>query len=321
MRGRGVTTGVSLGYWQDRDPAEALETARLADTLGYEELWLGEMATYDAFTLAAAVADRTERIPLTIGPLAVAVRDPVALAMGVASVASLTGRRVRLAVGTSSPVLVEQWHGRSAAGGARRLRETVEAVRPLLAGERGSSGFRLRLPPPDPSVTVAAFGPAAVRVAGECGDRMVVNLCSPAQVARLRGALDGAAAAARRPAPPLAAWVPAAVDPAPDAIDQLRRGLVPYLGAPGYGEMFEEAGFGDLVAFARTGPHPREVLERIPTGLVETVAIVGDAAACTARMAAFAAAGADELALVPATAGDPAGERTLTALAPRARGT
>jgi alkanesulfonate monooxygenase SsuD/methylene tetrahydromethanopterin reductase-like flavin-dependent oxidoreductase (luciferase family) len=96
--------GVSLGLWQDRDPLEALDTAHLVDELGYDELWIGEMATFDAFALGAAVAARTERIPLTIGPLAVAVRDPMALAMGTASVAALGGGRpVGLALGSSSP--------------------------------------------------------------------------------------------------------------------------------------------------------------------------------------------------------------------------
>jgi hypothetical protein len=32
---------VVLGYWQDRPPLEALDTARLADRLGFEELWIG----------------------------------------------------------------------------------------------------------------------------------------------------------------------------------------------------------------------------------------------------------------------------------------
>src|SRR3954469_20311087 len=96
-----------LGYWQDREPLEALETAAAADDLGYRELWVGEMATFDAFTLAAAIGARTERIELCVGPLAVGVRDPMAMAMGVASVAALSdGRPVHLAIGASSPVVV-----------------------------------------------------------------------------------------------------------------------------------------------------------------------------------------------------------------------
>jgi len=40
------------------------------------------MATYDAFVLGAVIGERTERISLTLGPFAVAVRDPVMIAVG-----------------------------------------------------------------------------------------------------------------------------------------------------------------------------------------------------------------------------------------------
>ena len=59
---------VALGLWQDRPPEESLDVAVHADRLGYRELWIGEMATYDAFALATAVGMRTTRIVLTVGP-------------------------------------------------------------------------------------------------------------------------------------------------------------------------------------------------------------------------------------------------------------
>ena len=40
--------------WQDRPAAENMEIAVNADRLGYPELWIGEMATYDAFAFATA---------------------------------------------------------------------------------------------------------------------------------------------------------------------------------------------------------------------------------------------------------------------------
>ena len=43
-----MTIGVVLPYWPDRPAGEALEVATVADELGYDELWVGEMATYDA---------------------------------------------------------------------------------------------------------------------------------------------------------------------------------------------------------------------------------------------------------------------------------
>ncbi|MBO3750342.1 LLM class F420-dependent oxidoreductase [Streptosporangiaceae bacterium NEAU-GS5] len=311
---------VSPGFWQDRPPGEALGTAALADRLGYRGLWVGEMATYDAFALATAIGLRTERIPLTVGPLAVAVRDPMTIARGAASVAALTGRRVDVAIGTSSPVVVSEWHGRDRARSVTRLRETATVLRALLDGERpefaGESlqvgGYRLRLAAPKSELTVAAFGPSAVRVAAETADRMVLNLVTPASVAGLVERLN----AAGRPAPRVAVWVAAAVDPSDAALEQIRRAVVAYLAAPGYGEMFAEAGFADVVAFARTRPHPRDLLAAVPFELVRTVALAGDLETVRAGLAAYADAGADEVALVPASVDDdPLGERTLTRLA------
>jgi len=316
---------VSLGFWQDRPASEALSTARIADGLGYDELWVGEMATYDAFALASAIGARTERIRLTVGPLAVAVRDPMTIARGVASVADLTGRRVDVALGTSSPMVVEAWHGRDRSRPVTRLRESVTVLRELLDGGKPSftgqtvstRGYHLRLGAPKSELTVAAFGDSAVRIAGAHADRMVLNLITPESAAVLVGRLREAAEEAGRPVPKVAAWVSAAVDPSEEAIEQIRRAVVGYLAAPGYGEMFTEAGFGDVVALARTRPHPRELLAAVPVELVQAVGLVGDEATVREKLAEYARAGVDEVALLPASVdADPCGEATLQVLGP-----
>lgn len=318
---------VVLGFWQDRPPLEVVETALLADRLGFPGLWVGEMATFDAFALATAIGLQTQQIELTVGPLAVAVRTPMTMAMGAASVAALTGRAVRLAIGTSSEVVVEEWHGRRRRRPARHLDEAAAAVSSLLAGERAEvagelvqvRGYRLRLDAPGAGLTVAAFGDGAVKVAGRRADRMVLNMVTPEAAARFREQLDRAAADAGRAAPRLAVWLATAVDPTDDARAQIARAKVSYLAAPGYRDMFREAGFGGAVDVALGRPHPREVLAAITPELVSSVGLVGDVATIDQRMAAYEQAGIDEICIVPATAGDPAGKRTLEALAPRAR--
>ena len=307
---------VVLGLWPDRPAEENLTVGRRAAELGYPELWIGEMATYDAPTLATALAHTSAPIATTIGPLSVHVRTPMTIAMATASVAALGDRPVGVALGTSSTVVVEQWHGRARTRPALTLAESVVAVRRLLAGEK-VNGYRLRLPAPgDCTLTVAAFGGRAVAVAAEHADRMVANLVTSETLADLRTDLDRAAAALGRPAPPLAVWVVAAVDPEPEAIDQIRFALVAYLGAPGYGEMFRRAGIGDAVDAALAGAHPKELFRLIPDEMVGATAMIGDEAAVRERIAEYAAAGADEVCLVPVTAGDDGADRTLTALAP-----
>jgi len=319
---------VSLGLWQDRPAGEVVRTAEVADALGYGEIWIGEMATFDAFALAAVVAGRTARAALTVGPLAVAVRDPVMIAMGAGSLAELTGRTVNVALGSSSPVVVQQWHGRRHERTAVALAESAAAVRTLLAGGKAdvrgevisTRGFRLRTRAPGTPLTIAAFGRGAVAVAARQADRMVINLVTPKSAARLVQMLHDECRAAGRPSgavPPVAVWLATVVDPSAAGIEQLRRGLVSYMSAPGYGEMFAAAGFGDVVRFARTRPHPGELLAAIPAELVGHVSLVGDEPAVRARLAEYASAGVDEVALVPGSSeADPAGVATLTALAP-----
>jgi probable F420-dependent oxidoreductase len=308
--------------WQDRPAAENLDIAINADRLGFPELWIGEMATYDAFAFATAVGHHTEQIALTLGPLAVSVRSPMTMAMGIASVADLTGRQTNLALGASSVVVVQEWHGRERKRTARHLAETAQIVRSLLQGDKVSfegelascKGYRLRLDPVPGSLTVAAFGPAAVRAAARHSDRMLLNMVTPQSLARLRGQLQQAADEAGRPTPKLAVWLTCAVDPEPEAIAQLLRAVVGYLAAPGYAEMIGEAGFAELVEFARTRPHPKDLLAAMPDALASAIGLVGTEPEIAARLGEYQAAGADEVCLVPATAGDPGGLRTLQAM-------
>lgn len=310
-----------------RPPEEALQVATLADRLGYPELWIGEGPTWDAFVLATAVGLRTKRAAMTAGPVPVAVRDPVTIARGAASAAAVACRPVGVALGTSSTRVVEGVHGRVRSRPAAVLDESAEAVRALMGrtdtggAASPTHGFPQRLAPGGGPLTVAAFGDRAIAVAARHADRMLLDLVSPEQAGALRAKLDAAAREAGRRPPRLAAWLPAAVDPHPDSYAQIRESIVGYLTVRGYSEMFTAAGFGTAVDMARAGVSRGELLAALPSEAVATVGLVGDAEAVRARMGEYASAGLDEIAILPATAGDVGGERTLTALAdPRREG-
>lgn len=323
MHAPSASLSVVLGLWQDRPAVENVAVARRADELGYPEVWIGEMATYDAFVLATAIAAQTSTAALSVGPFAVHVRTPMTVAVGAASVADLTGRQVNVALGTSSDVVVERWHGRERRRPARTLEQHAIATRALLAGGRvdldhddvPTHGYRLRLPAVPATLSIAAFGPAALGVAARTADRLLLNMVTPAAAKRLRERMVSEATAAGVAPPRTAIWLAAAVDPTAETLAQIAMGKVGYLAAPGYGEMYAEAGFGDLVEFARTRPHPKELLAAIPPDLLDAVALIGSADDIRSRVQAYRDAGIDEICIVPATAGDDGGERTLRALA------
>jgi probable F420-dependent oxidoreductase len=314
---------VALPFWLDRPDEEALDVAQAAGEAGFETLWIGEMATYDAFALATAVGYRVPGLRLKVGPLALGVRSPVALALGASSVASLTGSEIDIALGASSPAIVAGWHDRQWAQHASHMRETIECLRSILAGSRvdyagrhvRARGFRLRKPLPDSRIGVGVFGPAMTRVAAQHADEVILNLVPPARVAEIREVVDTQAKTAGRSAPRLTVWVPAAVNPGDATHRQLSAQLAVYLAPPGYGEMFSELGFLDLVSRARAGAKRRELAAAVPVELLDQVCALGSPDRIAARLQAYHDAGADSVAIVPATAEDHCGAATLNAAA------
>lgn len=305
---------VVVPYWLGQPALEALDVVHAADAAGIPAAWIGEMLSFDAFALAGALARETD-LHLTVGPLGVGIRTPVGIAMGVAGLQALAGvQRVSVALGASTRVVTEDWHGREWSDMPQRLAESTQALRSVLAGDRSefdglvaSRGFRLGIPAAVPEIGVAAFGPRATAVAADHADRLVVNLVTA----------DQAAAQVRQvPAgKPVTAWIVAALDPSTAAMEQMRRQVAMYVGASGYGEMFTRAGFGAIVDRARDGVPLGEIVSTIPDELLQSVGMIGSHADLEQRLAAYRSAGITQVAIVPATADDRAGSRTLRAIA------
>jgi len=317
----------TLPFWLDRPDTEAVQIADAVREVGLTGLWIGEMTTFDAFTLATAIGMRAPGLRLKVGPLPIGVRTPVAIALGASSVASLSGCEIDIALGASSPMIVSGWHDREWLHSAPRMRETIHCLRAILRGERAdydgrhirSHGFRLRSPLTRTRIGVGAFGPAMTRLAAEIADEVVLNLCSPHRVARVRKQIDDYAAAVDRKPPHLTVWVPAALQPGEAALQQTANQLAVYLAPPGYGEMFCDLGFPGLVEKARGGARRSELAAAIPFELIEQLGALGSPEGIAARLNAYLDAGADTVAVVPVTAEDPAGRAVLEVAADTCR--
>ena len=309
----------ALPFWLDRPDLEAVQVAEAARQAGLTGLWIGEMASFDAFALATAIGTRTTGLRLKLGPLPISVRTPVAVALGASSVASLTGCEIDVALGASSPTIVTGWHDREWLHSAARMRENIRCLRPMLRGEPAdhdgrylrSHGFRLRHPLPHTRIGVGAFGPKMIRLAAELADEVVLNLATPQRVAEVRHEVDDHAAATDRGAPHVTVWVPVALRPGEASLRQTANQLAVYLAPPGYGEMFSELGFPGLVERARGGARRSELAAAIPFELAEQLGAFGSPEQIAARLRAYLNAGADTVAVVPVTAEDPAGRAVL----------
>lgn len=104
--------------------------------LGYTDAWTAELNGIDAFTplvLASQWADQL-RLGTAIAPIY--TRGPATLAMTAATLADLAPGRFVMGIGTSTPVVVQQWNAIPFQQPYQRSRDMLRFLRAALAGEK-----------------------------------------------------------------------------------------------------------------------------------------------------------------------------------------
>ena len=173
-------TGVPL-----RDQRALIEGA---EAVGYDDFWSGETNGPDGFTPIALAAAWTERARLGTGVVNVFTRGRPVLAQHAAALQDASGGRFCLGIGSSSDVIVERWNEFSFEKPLTRVRESVEVLRTLFAGERGPGGFKLETPPePPPPIYVAALRGRMLRLGGAIADGTFVNFLPLSSVEQVVG--------------------------------------------------------------------------------------------------------------------------------------
>lgn len=115
--------------------AEHAEIAREAEQLGYTDAWSLEVDGIDCFSPLAVIGSATQ-LRLGTAIANVYTRGPATLAMTAAGLAEVAPGRFCLGVGAGSQPIVESWNGGTFSRPATRVRETVEFLRRVFAGER-----------------------------------------------------------------------------------------------------------------------------------------------------------------------------------------
>jgi len=128
-------TGLVLPEYGDKTGTELVDFARRAEEAGFGSVWCGEGWGYNAFTLLGRVSEHVD-VPLGTSIANAFARSPTALAAEALTLHEATGGNFVLGLGTSTPAVVEQFHGTSFHRPLRRIRETIEIVDLALTGER-----------------------------------------------------------------------------------------------------------------------------------------------------------------------------------------
>jgi probable F420-dependent oxidoreductase len=280
--------GVSL---PDHEPL-----VRRAEAAGYDDLWSGEATgPVDGFTPLALAAAWTERVRLGTGVVNPYTRGITVLAQHAAALQDASGGRFVLGLGSSSDVIVERWNGIPFAKPLSRVREAVETLRPLLAGERGPGGFRLDpAPGSPPPIVIAALRDRMLRLGGELGDGTFVNFLPLSATRRVVEAIGADTEVICR--------FFNIVGPAEEGMGLARFVFAAYATVPVYTEFFRGLGWGEridpMVEAWRAGDRA-VALERAPEELIREIFLFGSPDEQRARLEEFREAGITTFVLTP----------------------
>ena len=266
--------------------------------LGYTDLWSAELNGVDAFTPLVLASQWTDRLRFGTAIVPVYTRGPGCLAMTAATLADLAPGRFMLGVGTSTPVVVQQWNDIPFDKPYQRSRDMLRFLRASLAGEKVTeryetfkvNGFRLERPPAvPPTLALAALRPQMVRLAAEESDAAITNWLSPADVPRVRSAAGPDCELIAR------IFVCPTTDVA-TARGIARRALTGYLTVPAYFAFHDWLGRREVLQpmmDAWTAGDRKGAGLLIPDDVVDDLVIHGGFDHCRERVDAYRTAGLD----------------------------
>ena len=196
---------ISIGVnWQgplDRDGM--LADAQVADDAGVHMITVAEAWGRDAITLLALLAYTTKNVQLGTSIINSYSRTPAAIAQHFTTLDQVSNGRMMIGLGTSGPQVMEHFHGIPFGKPITRLREYIEIINMLVAGEplhyegqvfKLERGFTLRhigdLPRRHIPIFLGSQGPVSVKLAAELADGWLAPAAGKGgwkeQVARFR---------------------------------------------------------------------------------------------------------------------------------------
>lgn len=242
---------------------EITELTSLAESMGYDRVWIIETNDRDAFAVATEMALATERIVIGTNIVSVFTRTPTLLAMGAFTLDEISNGRFILGIGPGGTEIVRDGHGIPFSKPLTRVSESIDIIRPLVTGERltyeGSQfsvqeGFRLRAGArnPDMAIYISALNPKMLELSGEKADGVILSHAPVEAVEAIKERVaKGAARAGRDPQEiEICINLPVGVD-GPEGVMNLRKAVAWHLAAPTYDWLASHTQYPDRVSEIR----------------------------------------------------------------------
>ncbi|OBG21205.1 LLM class F420-dependent oxidoreductase [Mycolicibacterium celeriflavum] len=252
---------------------------------GFRRVWMAQLPyDPDLLTILAVAFREIDTIEVASGVVPIQIQHPTQLAQRALTLNTIAGGRFSLGIGLSHRMVTEGVWGISYNKPVRQMREYLDALLPLLAGEPADTAGEfwtthgsLKVPgAPTPEVYLAALGPQMLRLAGRRSAGTMTWMTGPKTLAdHVVPTLRTAAAEAGRPETSVRVVASLPVSVTDDVIGARARAAQ------------EFAVYGQL-------PSYRAMLDREGHAGPEDAAFIGDEETVSQRLDELAASGVDE---------------------------
>ena len=151
-----------------------------------DTIWIPETWGMENFAITAAVSQKALRPRIGSSIINVYSRSPALVAMGAATVDTLSNGRFVLGLGASSKPIIEDLHGAKYTSQIGRMREYVDVIKMAFSGKRIDydgkffklQGFKILVKPPQTSIPIylAAVNKKMVDLCWDIADGVIFYL-------------------------------------------------------------------------------------------------------------------------------------------------
>ena len=165
---------------------QVLECSEILSKTNVDTIWIPETWGMENFSMLSAVSNKTRIQKIGSSIINIYSRSPAVIAMGAATVDTLSNGRLILGLGTSSFPVVETFHGYKFEKPVQRMREYIEIIRLVLSGKKvdytgeifNLKNFTLLIKPKRESIPIylAAVNQKMVDLTWDIGDGVIFYL-------------------------------------------------------------------------------------------------------------------------------------------------
>ncbi|MCA9827725.1 MAG: LLM class flavin-dependent oxidoreductase [Nitrosopumilus sp.] len=165
---------------------EVISCSEILSKTNVDTIWIPETWGMENFSMLSAISSKTTAQKIGSSIINIYSRSPSTIAMGAATVDTLSEGRLVLGLGTSSLPIVETFHGYKFENPLQRMKEYVEIIKLTLSGKQVNydgeifnlKNFTLLIKPKRNHIPIylAAVNQKMVNLAWEIGDGVIFYL-------------------------------------------------------------------------------------------------------------------------------------------------